>query len=296
MHGLQFAAHPPTRTNELSVVPTWEPHIAGYNSIVQAGAEDFRIYYDVIGPGGWRVMCVAVSSNGRTNWTKPSLRLNRFNGSTANNIGLGGTNTSTVSPGAVFLDTNPAVKPQHRFKANALLGGVTKPGCVGITCHLKRGVYVFGSADGYKFEVISGPHVPFSDSQAVIFFEPVLSKYAVYFRTHAARPDNALCHAGSRAGRSVGRLVVADLSAASWGDGDHEEAVNTTVFNVDARDSPCEDVYTNAAVRIADAVFLFPMMYEHCSTNTSAADRFGRAWAAAGRQQRSVAGLVIGDQ
>ena len=78
---------------------------------------------------------------------------------------MGGNGTGkSVSPGQVFVDTNPATKPEHKFKLNVLRSGA------------KRGAYVYGSADGFRFEVISGPHIPFSDSQAVIFFEPALAK------------------------------------------------------------------------------------------------------------------------
>ena len=178
---------------------------------------------------------------------------------------MGGNGTGkSVSPGQVFVDTNPATKPEHKFKLNVLRSGA------------KRGAYVYCSADGFRFEVISGPHIPFSDSQAVIFFEPALAKCkcsrslcvffrslkgrgctdVVYFRTHVPNPDGAVCHGGAHSGRSVGRLEVADLSEPDWGVGDHVEAHNTTVFNVDSMDSPCEDVYTNAATRIADATFL----------------------------------------
>ena len=72
---------------------------------------------------------------------------------------MGGNGTGkSVSPGQVFVDTNPTTKPEHKFKLNVLRSGA------------KRGAYVYGSADGFRFEVISGPHIPFSDSQAVIFF------------------------------------------------------------------------------------------------------------------------------
>ena len=78
----------------------------------------------------------------------------------------------------------------------------------------------------------------------------------MYFRTHVPNPDGAVCPGGASACRSVGRLEVADLNEPDWGVGDHVEEHYTTVFNVDSMDSPCEDVYTNAATRIADATFL----------------------------------------
>ena len=255
--GVEFVVHQPRRTNERSIIPEmpWEPHIAAYNSVVQAGPEDYRIYYDAIGPT-WRLLCVAVSRDGVV-WSKPSLGLNEFNGSTSNNIILGGDGKNrSVSPGNVFVDTNPATASAHRFKLNVYL----HPG------HEMGGVYVFGSADGFRFERLSGPHIRFSDTQAVMFYEKRRAKYAIYFRTHMGRPDRAVCHDGEPPARSVARLEVENLAVKSWGFGDHtQEAGNTTVFNIDAYDNASQDVYTSGATQIADATFLFPMMYFHCS-------------------------------
>ena len=43
--GLEFVMHQPRRTGERSVTPElpWETHIAGYNSVLQAGPNDYRI-------------------------------------------------------------------------------------------------------------------------------------------------------------------------------------------------------------------------------------------------------------
>ena len=43
-----------------------------------------------------------------------------------------------------------------------------------------------------------------------------------------------------------------------------------TVFNVDAHDPPCLDIYTSAAVRVADATFIFPQQYLHCNKGRDA--------------------------
>ena len=34
-----------------------------------------------------------------------------------------------------------------------------------------------------------------------------------------------------------------------------------TVVEVDEDDPPCMDIYTSGAIRVADATFIFPMMY-----------------------------------
>ena len=126
---LHFAMHQPRKTYELAVTATkpWEMALGGYASIVQAGPSDFRIYYDAMGAAApntvghaWRVFCVAISKDGKSNWTKPNLGLHQFAGSTANNIVIGGS-SSQVSPGSVFLDTNPKTAASERFKLNALV-------------------------------------------------------------------------------------------------------------------------------------------------------------------------------
>ena len=196
-----------------------------------------------------------------------------------------GSTGSNVSPGNVFVDENPAASPAERFKMNAR---ITSPrdraDCSDPSCKLEHGMHVWTSADGFAFSHLSGPHVPFSDTQSVIFFSLELSKYLVYFRTHKPRPDRAECPFGGRAERSIGRLAVADLGAADWGPGDLNQTSNaSTVFNVDDEDPVCLDVYTSAAVGVAGHVFIFPMMYMHCSLNASKSDRFACARLANGK-------------
>jgi hypothetical protein len=130
------------------------------------------------------------------------------------------------------------------------------------TCKLGRGVYVWGSPDGFKFSLISGPHLSYSDTQAVLFFHNLLNKYVVYFRTHDRRPDLQECpgNTHSPAHRSIGQLLVSDLSAEDWGPGDRNQTKSVSVLNVDDQDPPCLDIYTSAAHAIADAVILHPMM------------------------------------
>ena len=72
--------------------------------------------------------------------------------------------------------------------------------------------------------------------------------------------------------------MTANLSAASWGPGDAEPLPGgadppavETVVEVDEDDPPCMDIYTSGAIRVADATFIFPMMYLHCNTGRSVA-------------------------
>jgi hypothetical protein len=299
--GLSLVAHRPSQASSteqpLAIVAEhpWEHRLAGYASVVQAGAADFRIYYDAMGPT-WRVFCVATSSDGKR-WSKPSLGLHNFNGSTANNIVMGGTG-SNVAGGNVFLDSNPAAKPSERFKMSARVHNSTplmKPNslCPDPSCKLRSGTHIWASADGFNFSHVSGPHIPYSDTQSVIFWQPKLSKYLVYFRTHQLRPDHAPCPAGKHAERSIGRMAVADLAQPNWGLGDQKESNHSTVFNVDDADPPCLDVYTSAATLVAGHVFIFPMMFLHCSTDLAKADRFRCSSLAHGRLRTAVSNGLL---
>ena len=103
-----------------ALLPTepWETFgYIGYHSIVRAGPSDYRMYYDTgrVNSGGtdfYRYTCMATSSDGIHNWTKPNLGVSTFNGSTANNIVWPrDADDNTHAAGTVFIDTNPARQP-----------------------------------------------------------------------------------------------------------------------------------------------------------------------------------------
>ena len=163
--------------------------------------------------------------------------------------------------GTVFLDENPRTPPSERFK---------------LINH-----DVFGSPDGFVWNLLSAGHIPFSDTQTAAFYNPLAQRYSVYYRTHAAGPlaQRGGCPGGSaQPSRSIGLFVTDNLTAPSWGPGDQKtEKPNLvdTVFNVDTLDPPCMDFYTSAAVRVADATFIFPQQYLHCNPGRSTASASG---------------------
>lgn len=241
--------HQPAKA-EMLLVPDkpWEQIIWWYTTILKVSDSDFRIYYDVDGPSG-RKLCVALSSDGR-NWSKPELDIVAFNDN-ATGITHNRTNILNIHrSGTTFIDTNPKVPTSQRFKT------------------IIPGGQVFASADGFRWELLSEGHIPYSDTQPVALFDTVLGKYRVYMRNHDRRDSTgqAECVGGDRVGRSVGLLLVDDLAAKVWGPWDHKEDENTTVFKADAKDPPCMDVYTNMYTRVADSHFIFPIMYRHCTS------------------------------
>ena len=83
---LELTVHPPAK-GALILKPEfpWEPMIFAFNNLVKVSDSDYRIYYDVVGAApfsvdpsgqnGYRFTCVAVSSDGLTNWSKPLMPL-----------------------------------------------------------------------------------------------------------------------------------------------------------------------------------------------------------------------------
>ena len=106
------------------LVPTepWESFgIVAYHSVVVAGPNDYRLYYDT----GWtlpdrtdwhRYTCLATSTDG-VHWNKPHLGVATFFNSTANNIVWPRDwRDNTHAAGTVFIDTNPAAPADAKFK------------------------------------------------------------------------------------------------------------------------------------------------------------------------------------
>jgi hypothetical protein len=249
--------HPPRKTGIMAVVPDkpWEFLIFAYTAALKVSDSDYRIYYDAFGShqsGGNRFFCVATSTDG-TVYTKPQLGLVPFENSTQNNIvgvvGLG-PDPLAVLAGTVFIDENPRTPASERFK---------------LVNH-----NAYGSADGFTWRLLSANHIPFSDTLTAVFYDAESDNYSIYCRTHDPGAYGPLgCPSGRAPERSIGLLQTKNLSAASWGAGDQTERLVEPVFKVDNKDPPCLDIYTSAAVRVADATFIFPQQYLHCNTGRS---------------------------
>ena len=249
----------------------WENLIFAYTSVLKVSNTDYRIYYDAFGSqknASHRFFCVATSTDGRV-FTKPDLGLVAFQGSNATNIvGVVGLGPEPLAApfGTVFLDENPRAPASERFK---------------LVDH-----NVYGSPDGFSWRLLSAGHIHFSDTLTAAFYDPVSANYSIYFRTHEAGAFGPLgCPGGSAPERSIGLFQTPDITAASWGPGDKDAKEDArkidTVFNVDAHDPPCLDIYTSAAVRVADATFIFPQQYLHCNTGRDApavGESSGCAW------------------
>ena len=110
---------PPVRREIVLVTDKpWEGPDSAYYTVFQDGPL-VRLYYRGVVPDGdgssAQVTCYAESRDG-IHFTRPNLGLVEFKGSTQNNIIYRGIEAHNFAP---FLDTNPAAKPEERYKALA---------------------------------------------------------------------------------------------------------------------------------------------------------------------------------
>ena len=181
----------------------------------------------------------------------------------------------------IFLDSNPATPRSQRFvafvrhpmpfplAAPAALTSCRPP--PGPACPCAQNDQVYHSEDGFAFTLAStSKHLDFSDTQQAGFWDASVSQYRIFFRTHNPGPqacpgqpsrlsissaERKSPHSGSwpkaklwnsggsHAGRSIGTLLTANMSAPDWGPGDHAAGQSkATIFNVDGGDNACMDV------------------------------------------------------
>lgn len=153
----------------------WEGRFSAYATLLH-DSDRVRLYYRGIPEAGQdgnaaEVTCYAESPDG-IHWTKPNLGLYQIHGTKQNNVILANAApvTHNFSP---FIDTNPTVAPEERYKA---LGGTASSGLI---------AYV--SPDGIHWEQLQ-PHPVFKpegwvlDSQNVAFWSELEERYVLHYR------------------------------------------------------------------------------------------------------------------
>ncbi len=130
---------------------SWEGPTSAYFSVVQDG-DLVRLYYRGSASGSDlsenQVTCMAESRDG-AHFTRPKLGIVEIEGSADNNVVWKGIESHNI---AVFLDKNPACKPQERYKA---LGGIRAAGKNWLGENVQQGLYAFGSPDGIHWKKIA---------------------------------------------------------------------------------------------------------------------------------------------
>lgn len=161
-------------------------------------------------------LAYAESSDGLT-WTKPSLKSQSFQGSTANNL---------VSPfhngGAVFRDDHgPADERYKVFHFDEL---PKEDGPAGASPKARYGLYGVTSPDGFHWKKHSQPLVRyFSDTVNIAAWDALLEKYVGFFRHHLS-------------GRTISRAETTDFW--NW-------PAPVPLLYAGPLDSPADDYYTN---------------------------------------------------
>jgi len=238
MQNCDLLLHHPT-PREVAIVhdAPWEGNLSCYHTVFKDG-DTYRMYYrgtDLDCARGCAkkhedVTCYAESDDG-IHWRKPELGLFEFNGSTKNNILVGGYPAHNFAP---FLDANPDCAPEQKYKA---VGGHQQD----------PGLFGYVSADGIRWEPVSADPILTDgrfDSQNLAFWDPVRKEYRAYFRDF----------------RRVDGVRVRDIKTAVSKDFLHWSTPEWCRYP----DAPDEQLYTNQNTpyfRAPHIIVGFPMRY-----------------------------------
>lgn len=184
--------HPHDEGTVLYFNNPWEGLFCNYITIIKDG-DLFRAYYRGTHDGkdgsDSEVTCLAESLDG-IHWIKPDLHLYKVDGTFSNNVVLAH-NAPSSSDFSPFIDKNPNVKPNQRYKAISLGKG---------------GLIVWASPDGIHWKKIQDKPVITKgafDSQNLAFWSESEKKYVCYFRIYTK--------VGSKGIRSVARTTSSDF-------------------------------------------------------------------------------------
>ena len=198
--------HPVPREVALTFDQPWEGPTSIYVTVF-LDDDRIRCYFRGSGnPGKPEVTSYAESTDGGITFTKPSLGLFEFDGSTENSIVWTGIGTHNFAP---FKDTNPNCPPEHRYKAVA--GGP---------------LLALVSADGLRWNKLQDEPVITKgafDSQNLAFWDAARGHYRDFHRR--------------------GRDGVRDVMTCTSNDFVHW---TEPVFIEYAPNTPREHLYTNA--------------------------------------------------
>ncbi len=234
--GAALRLHEPVRREIVLVTDQpWEGPTSAYFSVIQDGRK-VRLYYRGAAEDGGgdhsdaQVTCVAESDDG-IHFARPQLGLIEARGTKANNVVWRGVESHNFAP---FLDTNPAVRPDERYKA---LGGVKEPGRNWHQGATPGGLYAFASADGIHWRKLKPEPVLTKgafDSQNLALWDEVRGRYACFSRIF------------EKGVRAIQSSTSADFLA--WSD---------SVSHRYAAGVPAEHFYTSATIACPTAPHLF---------------------------------------
>ena len=178
----ELRLHHPERC-EIALVhdAPWEGNGSGYHTVFKDG-DRYRMYYKAwhIAQGGDVknpvVICYAESKDG-IQWEKPDLGLVEYNGSKKNNIILHKVQNYGCHDFSPFIDTNPSVTEDRRYKAIGYVLGQKQP----------KGLYGFTSVDGIHWDLVQDDFILMDegwvfDTQNIAFWSEIEQQYVMYYR------------------------------------------------------------------------------------------------------------------
>ncbi|MES2597363.1 MAG: hypothetical protein V4662_18585 [Verrucomicrobiota bacterium] len=242
--GVALKLHDPVKKEiVLATDQPWEGKTCAYFTAIQDGKK-VRLYYRGSSGGSDhsddQVTCVVESDDG-IHFTRPKLRIIEAGGTKDNNVIWRGVEAHNFSP---FLDTNPNVKPDERYKA---LGGVKQPGKNWHQGETPGGLYAFASADGIQWKKIKDVPVMTKgafDSQNLAFYDNLRNRYVCFSRIFSNKV------------RAVQSSTSNDFLG--WSDGVPHRYVEGV---------PMEHFYTSATVPCPTAPHLFLSFPKRFITN-----------------------------
>lgn len=241
MDGVTLKLHKPeARDVALVCDAPWEGNTSAYYTVFEDDGL-FRIYYRASHSEEKKathpeVTCYAESRDGLT-FTKPKLGLFEFAGSKDNNIiwtGPGGTHNF-----APFKDTNPACKPEARYKA--LAGGTTL-----VNGKKKSCLDAYQSADGIRWSKMVDAVITDGafDSQNIAYFDNVRGEYRAYWRYFSSG------YTDERGWKPAGVRAIRTATSKDFLKWENQADLRYG-------DAPAEHLYTNAVMPYFRAPHLF---------------------------------------
>ena len=182
---------PQAREIAIELNRPWEGEYLYDPSVLKDGNR-YRMWYRGGGPERPHLWGYAESTDG-IYWDKPELGLIDYRGSTRNNLvwPLPGVSCSTL---AVFIDKNPAAKPEERYKSIATGKDLS-------ATNDRPVIYGLVSPDGLRWRLIREKHLlrppagdPALDSHNLCLWDDARQQYAIYARgwhRRGARPPKA---------------------------------------------------------------------------------------------------------